>query len=143
MADENSKFKHKILVVDDQYGILAFLNDFFTNKDYDVLQAARGRDAVNIVKKERPSIVLLDINLGWGRDGMQVLEEIKSIAPEVGVIMMTGESDEDIIEKAYSMGADDYIVKPLSLSYLERVVLLKILNLEIKTIGKDTSEYHS
>ncbi|MFC1570761.1 response regulator [Candidatus Omnitrophota bacterium] len=143
MTDSNSQFKHKLLVVDDQYGILAFLNDFFTNKDYEVLQAAKGREAINIVKKERPSIVLLDIDLGWGRNGMQVLEEIKSIAPEVGVIMMTGESDEDIIERAFSLGADDYIVKPLSLSYLERVVLLKILNLEVRTIGKDNVEDHS
>lgn len=143
MKEDRPDLMHKILIVDDQYGTLSFLNDFFINKDYVVLQASNGRSAVNLVRKERPSVVLLDIKLGWGKDGIQVLEEIKSIAPDTKVVMMTGESDEDIIEKAYSLGADDYITKPLSLAYLERVVLLKVLNLEIKSIGKDQVESQS
>lgn len=130
---------HKILVVDDQVGIVSFLYDFFTHKEYNVLQATSGRQAVQVVKKEHPVLVLLDIKLGWGRDGIQVLKEIKEVAPSTRVIMMTSVSDEDVIQEAFSLGADDYVIKPFSLKYLEKVVMLKILNLAIKSIGEDQS----
>jgi len=128
--------KPKILVVDDQLGIVSFLYDFFTPKNYEVLQATSGRKALQLVKKESPAVVLLDIKLGWGKDGMQVLEEIKGVAPETRVIMMTSIADEEVIEKAFNLGADDYVVKPFSLSYLEKVVMLKILDLQIRNLGK-------
>jgi two-component system response regulator (stage 0 sporulation protein F) len=132
--------KHRILVVDDQVGIVSFLYDFFTHKDYDVLQATSGRKAVQMVQKESPDLVLLDIKLGWGRDGIQVLKEIKEFAPSVRVIMMTGVADDDVVEEAFNLGADDYIIKPFSLGYLEKIVMLKILNLEIKRLGEGGNE---
>ncbi|MFC1479855.1 response regulator [Candidatus Omnitrophota bacterium] len=132
--------KNKILVVDDQVGIVSFLYDFFTHKNYDVIQATSGSQAVQLVKKERPVIVLLDVKLGWGKDGIQALREIKEAAPSTRVIMMTSVSDEDTVEEAFDLGADDYIVKPFSLRYLDQVVMLKILNLTIKSLGEDKKE---
>ena len=128
--------KHKILAVDDQEGIVSFLYDYFTQKDYHVLQATSGKKAIELVKKEAPSVVLLDIKLGWGKDGIQVLREIKDLAPHTRVIMMTSVSDKDVIDEAFNSGADDYIIKPFSLNYLEKVVLLKVLNLDIKRLGE-------
>lgn len=140
MKAETSSYRHKILVVDDQIGIVSFLYDFFSHKGYDVLQATSGKKAVELVEKERPEVVLLDIKLGWGASGIDVLKSVKTLAPAIRVIMMTAVSDEEVIEKAFSLGADDYIVKPFSLKYLENVVLLKILNLEIKDLGADKNE---
>ena len=82
-----------------------------------------------------PALVLLDVKLGWGRNGIEVLREIKEIAPNTKVIMMTSVDDEDTIEEAFNLGAADYIIKPFSLSYLKNVVMLKMLNLEIKRLG--------
>ena len=132
--------KHKILVVDDQIGIVSFLHDFFVQKDYDVLQATNAKKAIQLVKKEQPALVLLDIKLGWGADGLHVLREIKKDMPDVRVIMMTSIIDEDVMNEAMSSGADDYITKPFSLEYLEKSVLLKILNMEIKRLGKGSDE---
>ncbi|MEA3489830.1 MAG: response regulator [Candidatus Omnitrophota bacterium] len=140
MEDKKGFVKNKILVVDDQVGIVSFLFDFFTHKGYEVSQATSGREAVQLVKKENPVLVLLDIRLGWGRDGVQVLKEIKEINPDVRVIMMTSVSDETVIEEAFNLGADDYIIKPFSLSYLEKVVMLKVLNMEIQRLGKGENE---
>ena len=137
MTPKLKEVKHKILVVDDKYGIVSFLNDFFMNKGFDVLLATSGREAIKVAKEERPPIVLLDIKLGWGKDGLEVLKEIREFSPEIRVIMMTAESDDDTIEEAKRLGAEDYIVKPFSLVYLERVVMLKILNLEIRNLGRD------
>jgi DNA-binding response OmpR family regulator len=143
MNDEGRTYKPKMLVVDDQVGIVSFLYDFFTHKNYDVSQATSGGQALELVKKESPVFVLLDVKLGWGKDGIQVLKEIKEIAPDTRVIMMTSVSDEDVIEEAFKLGADDYIVKPFSLSYLEKVVMLKVLNLQIRRLGEDRDESQS
>ncbi|MDD5634287.1 MAG: response regulator [Candidatus Omnitrophica bacterium] len=135
MKDKRSVPKLKILIVDDQEGIVSFLNEFFTNKHYDVVQATNGNVALKMVKTEAPQIVLLDIRLGWGKDGIEVLKEIKAMAPDTRVVMMTSVADDEVVQEAFSLGADDYIIKPFSLVYLEKVVMLKVLNLAIKRIG--------
>lgn len=128
--------KHRLLVVDDQDGIVSFLYDFFSRKDYDVLQATNGKSAIQLVRKENPDIVLLDIKLGWGINGLEVLKQIKDLSPRTRVIMMTSVSDEDVIKRAFDLGADDYVIKPFSLHYLEKVVMLKVLSMEIENIGE-------
>ena len=130
---------HKILVVDDQVGIVSFLYEFFTSKGYEVIQATNGNKAIQMVRESSPTIVLLDIRLGWGKSGIDVLREIKQISPAVRVIMMTSITEEDVVKEAFDLGAEDYIVKPFSLSYLEKVVMLKILNVEIDRIGEGGS----
>ena len=137
--ESNNSEQYKILVVDDQVGIVSFLYEFFNSKGYSVFQASNEKKAIQVVKTKAPTIVLLDIRLGWGKDGLEVLKEIKEIAPETRVIMMTSISDEEVVKKAFSSGAEDYIIKPFSLSYLEKVVMLKILNVEIDRIGEGGS----
>ena len=125
----------KILTVDDQMGIDSFFYDFFTMRNYEVLNALSGKEAIEIVKEERPRIVLLDINMK-GMDGIETLKRITEIDKDIKVIMVTGVQDADIEKKAKDLGADDYITKPLSLEYLEKVVLLKFVNLQIEDLGK-------
>lgn len=127
---------HRILIVDDQIGIVSFLYDFFSRKGYDVLQATNGRSAVQVVRKDHPEIVLLDIKLGWGMDGLEVLKQVKGIAPKTRVIMMTSIAEESVIKQAFDLGAEDYIIKPFSLHYLEKVVMLKVLSMEIENLGE-------
>ncbi|MDD5136812.1 MAG: response regulator [Candidatus Omnitrophica bacterium] len=125
----------KILTVDDQMGIDSFFYEFFTARNYEVFNALSGKEAVAIVKKKKPRIVLLDIKMR-GMDGIETLKEIKAIDKEIVVIMVTGEKDDDVMKRALDAGADDYITKPLSLEYLDKVVLLKFINLQIKDLGK-------
>lgn len=124
-----------ILTVDDQMGIDSFFYDFFTMRNYEVLNALSGEEAIKIVKKKRPRIVLLDVKMR-GMDGLETLQKIKEIDKDIKVIMVTGIDDEDTREKAKQLGADDYIAKPFSLEYLEKVVLLKYINIQIKDIGR-------
>ena len=125
----------KILTVDDELGIDSFFYEFFTVRNYEVFNAASGKEALEIVKRERPRIVLLDINMR-GMDGIETLKRIKEMDKDVTIIMVTGVKDDDVAKKAKEIGADDYITKPLSLEYLEKVVLLKLTNLQIKDMGK-------
>jgi len=133
--DQDNKPLCTILTVDDQMGIDSFFYEFFSARNYEVLNATSGRQAVRLVEKKRPKIVLLDINLGGGMDGIEALREIKAIDKNIVVIMITGVKDDDTINKALDAGADDYITKPLSLEYLEKVVLLKFVNSQIRELG--------
>ena len=131
----NEKPVCKILTVDDEMGIDSFFYEFFTARNYEVLSAQNGKDAIEIARKERPRIILLDINMR-GMDGIETLKNIRTFDKDVAIIMVTGVKDDDTINKALDAGADDYITKPLSLEYLEKVVLLKFINLQIKDLGK-------
>ncbi|PIU41143.1 MAG: two-component system response regulator [Candidatus Omnitrophica bacterium CG07_land_8_20_14_0_80_42_15] len=136
---KNDKIICKILTVDDELGIDSFFYEFFTLRNFKVFTAASGKKAIKIAQRERPKIVLLDINMR-GMDGMEALEKIKAIDKGIVVIMVTGVKDDDIMKKALSKGADDYITKPLSLEYLEKVVLAKFLERELEDIKKIDEE---
>ncbi len=133
---DNKKPICKILTVDDQMGIDSFFYEFFTVRNYEVFSALSGKEAIEIVKKERPRIILLDINMR-GMDGIETLKRIREIDKESAIIMVTGVKDDDTMRRAKELGADDYITKPLSLEYLDKVVLLKVMNLQLKDLSKD------
>lgn len=126
----------KILTVDDQMGIDSFFYEFFTVRNYEVFNAQSGKKAIEIVKRERPRIILLDINMR-GIDGIETLKKIREIDKESVIIMVTGVKDDDTMKRAKELGADDYITKPLSLEYLDKVVLLKVMNIQLKDLSKD------
>ena len=111
----------KILVVDDEHDICDFVKSFFSDRGYQVLTALNGDEAISIVKKEKPELVLLDIKMK-GMDGIAVLKHIKDIDKSMIVIMVTALEDQDKMNEAYRLGAADYIAKPLVLDHLEETV---------------------
>ena len=112
----------KILTVDDQMGIDSFFYEFFTARNYEVLNATNGKEAIEIVKKHKPRIILLDITMR-GLSGIETLKKIREFDKDVVVIMVTGVKDDDVMKEALAAGASDYITKPLILDYLEQAVL--------------------
>jgi DNA-binding response OmpR family regulator len=75
--------------------------------------------------------------MGGGMDGIETLKKIKEIDKAAIVIMVTGVKDDEVMQKAKDLGADDYITKPLSLEYLDKVVLLKFVNLQLNDLSKE------
>ncbi len=118
----------KILIVDDEPLTCQTLGEFFQGKGYEPITASGGEEALSKVVSEKPLVMLLDVRMP-GMDGMEVLAQAKEKNPNLGVIMITGVMDEEVIRLARQMGADDYITKPLDLNYLEKSVWLKILSL--------------
>ena len=115
----------KLLIVDDEIEICEFLKSFFEERDYEVVTATSGTEAIEMVEKMKPSVVLLDIKMP-GMSGIQALEAIKQKFPRTKVIMVTAIETRDKIEECLRLGADNYITKPLSLEYLENDVREKI-----------------
>lgn len=133
MKNQNQKPVCKILTVDDEMGIDSFFYEFFTVRNYEVFNAQSGKEAIEIVRKEKPRIILLDVKMR-GIDGIETLRRIRELDKDVVVIMVSGVKDDDVINQALQLGANDYITKPLSLEYLEKVVLLKFINCQIKDL---------
>ena len=87
----------KILTVDDEMGIDSFFYEFFTLRNFKVFNATSGKEAIKVVEKEKPRIVLLDINMK-GMDGIETLKKIKEMNKDVTVIMVTGVKDDDVVK---------------------------------------------
>ena len=103
----------KFLVVDDEKGVVTELKELLEMRDYKVYSATSGEEALSIMKKENPNIVVLDI-LMPGMDGIEVLRQIKKTYPKTKVIMLTAVEDDGVKKMATSLGASAYLTKPYS-----------------------------
>jgi CheY-like chemotaxis protein len=117
----------KLLIVDDEVDVREFAANFFRKRKIDVTTAGSGEEALEILQKQKPDLVLLDIQMG-GIDGIETLKGIKKLSEAIKVIMVTGTKPEDCntFDKCKALGAHDYIHKPLELDELERVVLKEL-----------------
>ncbi len=114
-----------LLVVEDDSSIRNILNIFFSNKNYKVLEAENGEEALSIAQSKNISCVLLDINMP-GISGLEVLPKLLEINPDIGVVMISGERDEETVKKAIAMGAYGYVMKPFDFVYLELTVASRL-----------------
>ena len=118
----------KLLFVDDEKGITDALKSFFEARGFAIFTADSGEKAIELVKKDSPDIVFLDIRMR-GMNGIDTLAEIKKIDSKIKVIMLSIHEEKEIVDKAMEFGADEYITKPFKVDYLEKVVLRKIQEL--------------
>jgi two-component system, response regulator, stage 0 sporulation protein F len=112
---------NKVLIVDDQYGIRVLLYEVFGKEGYQTFQAANGKQALEIVKKESLDLVILDMKIP-GMDGLEILKEIKKIDTEIKVIMMTAYGELDMIKEATELGAITHFTKPFDIDELRLAV---------------------
>ena len=103
-----------ILWVDDEIDLLKPHILFLEKKDYKVSTSTNGLDAIDIIKEERQiDIVFLDENMP-GLTGIETLEELKSIRPNLPVVMITKSEEEYIMEEAIGSKIADYLIKPVN-----------------------------
>lgn len=103
----------KVLVVDDEDRMRKLISDFLKIKDYDVLEAGDGEEAIDIFFSEKDiALIVLDVMMPK-MDGWEVLKTIREHS-QVPVIMLTARSEEQDELKGFEYGADEYISKPFS-----------------------------
>src|SRR3989338_5954589 len=107
-----------ILVVDDENNAREGLKRFLLGLNYDVLDAATGKVALLLVKKEKPDVVLTDLKMPE-MDGMDILHAVKRSNPETIVIMLTAYGTVESAVQAMKAGAYYYLAKPINLDELE------------------------
>ena len=106
---------HKVLLVDDHEEIRRLMR-IALGKEYDVIEAGTGEEALEMIRRERPHLVLLDIMMPGALDGLEVLDIVKS-TPELEdtlVVMLTARGQNRDQEAGIARGADGYFIKPFS-----------------------------
>jgi len=111
----------KILVVDDEEGARELFNTILTDEGYDVALAQSGEDALALFKNQPFNLVITDIKMPV-MDGLQLLQEIRKIGSKTDVIMVTAYGEVESYLKAMSLGAAEYINKPIRIKELKRIV---------------------
>ncbi len=103
------------LIVDDEKNTLKMLSQGLKMRGYQVLVAANGEEALQQCIKSDVDIVLLDIRMENGMDGVQTLVKLRERHPELNVVMMSAQQDIDIAVRTMELGAKRYITKPISI----------------------------
>ena len=109
----------KVLIVDDELGTRESLK-MILKYDYELITAQSGKEALQILSEDSPSVILLDIMMP-GEDGLDVLEKIKQITV-ASVIMITALKDVRSAVRAMKIGAFDYITKPFNVDEIKNVI---------------------
>ena len=110
---ERWKMEQKLLIVDDEEGILWLLRDYFEIQGYQVLTAGTGEEAVKLALSQGPDLILLDISLP-DIDGLEVCRRIREKV-NCPILFLTAKVEEQDRINGFLMGGDDYILKPFSI----------------------------
>ncbi|MFN8524863.1 MAG: response regulator [Chloroflexota bacterium] len=118
--------RHKILLADDDEGLLRLVGTTLGTDDFDVITASDGEAAISAARAEHPELILLDINMP-GLDGLEVCRLLKRdpATSAIKIVMLTASGAEQDRSRAVDAQADDYFVKPFSpVALLDKVYAL-------------------
>lgn len=109
----------KIMIVDDDKGMLESFEVLLAD-DYPLVTASNGEAALNILEKETPTLIFLDIHMP-GINGRQLLSSFKNMGLDSKVVVITGSSDEMLKEEVINLGACDFIKKPFDVGEIQDI----------------------
>lgn len=127
---------HTILIIDDEKDIRTALTGILEDEGYQILSAESGVEGIECARQDLPDLILLDI---WmpGMDGLETLERLKVLLPQVTVIMISGHGTIETAVRATKLGAFDFIEKPLS---LEKVLISVANALQLQDLKVENAE---
>ena len=107
----------RVLIVEDEEGLLEGLEHNFKYEGFDVMTATNGQEGLKLALKQKPDIVVLDIMLPE-KDGFTVLRELRQRHRDMPVLVITARNFEADVLKGFDLGADDYVTKPFGIKEL-------------------------
>ena len=108
----------RVLVVDDEEDFLETLVNRLNKRDIDTTGVQSGEAALEVMGKKLFDVVILDIKMPGGMDGIETLREIKKIQPLAEVLLLTGHASVETSIEGMKLGAFDYLLKPIRLEDL-------------------------
>ncbi|BBO79109.1 response regulator [Desulfosarcina widdelii] len=103
----------RILVVDDEVDFLETIVKRLNKRKLDATGVTSGEEAIQALKEQLYDVVLLDIKMPGGMDGIETLREIKRLQPLVEVLLLTGHASVETSIEGMKLGAFDYLLKPM------------------------------
>jgi DNA-binding NtrC family response regulator len=107
----------KVLVIDDEQGIRSLLDMLLSRKGYGVVLADGGRKGLELFRRERPDVIVLDLNMPE-MDGVAVLQQVRSLNPDQPVIILTGAGTPEKEQRVHALGVSEFVEKEFSLHRL-------------------------
>lgn len=104
-----------LLLAEDDDDLRAVMVAALSGDGHDVREAADGESALRQTDRDRPQVLLLDVGLGAGPDGVEVCRQVRRAHPQLHVVMLTARDTEADVVLALEAGADDYLTKPVGL----------------------------
>ena len=123
----------RLLWVDDEIDMLRAHILFLQSRDYEVLTASNGQDALDIVQKTDLDLILLDENMP-GLSGLETLQRLKKLYPHIPIVMITKSEEEHIMEDAIGSNIADYLIKPVNPN---QILLCLKKNIDNKKLVRD------
>ncbi len=114
--------RYRILVVEDEPLMRQIIRDLMRGEGYDVLEAAGAEIALGVFEREQIDLAIIELNLGGGGNGLDVLKKIRDLDPEVMAIIVTAYASVESAVQALQQGAYDYITKPFANDHLKNQV---------------------
>lgn len=108
----------RVLVVDDEKDFLETLVNRLQKRSLDATGVPSGEEAMELMNKKLFDVVILDIKMPGGMDGIEALREMKKIQPLAEVILLTGHASVETSIEGMKLGAFDYLLKPIKLEQL-------------------------
>ena len=131
---------HTILIIEDESNIRELLSYNLTNHNFHVLQAEDGLQGIDMVMKEKPDLILLDLMLP-GKNGMDICRELREKGNQTPIIILTAKNNDIDKVMGLEFGADDYMTKPFSvhelLARIKAVLRRSEAMNEVKVIVKE------
>jgi DNA-binding NtrC family response regulator len=110
--------RFSVLVVDDEQDFLETLVNRLVKRNMDAAGVRSGEEALALMKKKLFDVIVLDVKMPGGMDGIEALREMKKIQPLAEVIMLTGHASLETSIEGMKVGAYDYLLKPIKLEEL-------------------------
>jgi DNA-binding NtrC family response regulator len=108
----------RVLVVDDENDFLETLVNRLQKRNIDATGVTSGEEALELMRKKLFDVVILDIKMPGGMDGIQALREMKQIQPIAEVILLTGHATVESSIEGMKLGAFDFLIKPVQMEDL-------------------------
>jgi len=122
--------KTKIFYVEDEVFLARIVKESLESRGFDVIMESDGAKALDLFKKTRPEICVLDVMLP-NKDGFEIADEIREINEDIPIIFLTAKTQTEDVIKGFKLGGNDYVRKPFSMEEL----IVRIQNL--LRLGKD------
>lgn len=123
-----------VLVVDDEPSVRSTVKGTLEDEGFKVATVKSGEEALEYIKRQKPEVILLDVLMSTGMDGIETLRKIKSSGNDSAIIMISGHGNIDMAVSAIELGALDFLEKPLS---VDRMLIRLNQALEKKKLQED------
>uniref|UniRef100_A0A832G187 Sigma-54-dependent Fis family transcriptional regulator n=1 Tax=Ignavibacterium album TaxID=591197 RepID=A0A832G187_9BACT len=137
------KINYSILIIDDEQTQREVLKGYLDKKGYRTFTSSSGNEGISVAKEEQIDIILSDFKMP-DKTGLEVLEEVKKINPEINFVLMTAYGTIENAVKAMRLGAYDYLTKPVDLDeldlLLEKIIENKNLKSEVNLLKQQLQE---